>query len=204
MVKAADKIPHVVIFVEGDTDKVFFESLIRYYQNASTTDVRSWEVCNMKGISRYLSKFLLKLRNELIPEAKRLNREIIAVCCSYDTDVFEQGVIPYLNWKTAANSVKKLGIKTFCEIRVNSAMEDWLLEDIAGLSRYLKLKQVPTSLKGKNGFEKMDSLFRKGNRRYVKGFQIDRFISELDLSLIRSKRKDALEKLEEVLNVTLE
>jgi len=204
MKKADKRTLHVVIFVEGDTDKVFFDHLVRYYREVSKEEIRSCEVYNLKGVSRYVSKFLQKLKNELLPEARRRNREIIAVGCSYDTDVFEQNIVPVVDWKAAEKGVHKLGISTFCEIQVKSAMEDWLLDDMAGLCRYLKLKDVPTSLKGRNGFEKMDNLFKKGNRRYSKGFQIDAFIHELDMGVIRQKRLEALKGLEDALGVKIE
>jgi len=91
--------PHVVVFVEGDTDKVFFDELIRYYRAVSQTPIRSCEVYNLKGVSRYVSKFLQILKNDLLPEAERKNREIIAVGCSYDTDVFEQSDDPVVDWR---------------------------------------------------------------------------------------------------------
>jgi len=203
MRKADEKTPHVVIFVEGDTDKVFFDHLVRYYREVCKQEIRSCEVYNLKGVSRYVSKFLQKLKNELLPEAKRKNREIIAVGCSYDTDVFEQNIVPVVDWKVAEKGVRRLGISTFCEVQVKSAMEDWLLDDMAGLCRYLKLNDVPTSLKGRNGFEKMDNLFKKGKRRYSKGFQISDFIQELDMGAIRQKRQEALKELENALGVKM-
>lgn len=32
---------HIVIFVEGDTDQIFFEGLLEYYRNHSSTPVHS-------------------------------------------------------------------------------------------------------------------------------------------------------------------
>ena len=195
--------PHVVVFVEGDTDKIFFDELVCYYRSVSTTPVRSCEVYNIKGVSRYVSKFLQVLKNDLLPAAERKNREIIAVGCSYDTDVFESENIPIVDWKVAEQKVRRLGIKHFCEIAVTSAMEDWLLDDLDGLCRYLKLKDVPNSLQGKNGYEKMEWLFKKGHKRYSKGFQINTFIHQLDMSIIREKRKEALKGLEDALGVNI-
>jgi len=91
----------------------------------------------------------------------------------------------------------------FCEVAVKSAIEDWLLDDLCGLCGYLKLKEVPTSLVGKNGYEKMEWLFKKGHKRYSKGFQIGTFIQDLNMATIREKRKDALKGLEEALGVKI-
>lgn len=80
---------HIVIFVEGDTDQIFFEGLLEYYRNHSSTPVHSCEVKNLKGVSRYTSKVIGKLKNEICPKARKKGMEVKAVCCSYDTDVFE-------------------------------------------------------------------------------------------------------------------
>lgn len=41
--------PHVVIFVEGDTDQIFFDGLLDFYRKQSATPVHSCEVRNLKG-----------------------------------------------------------------------------------------------------------------------------------------------------------
>lgn len=43
--------PHIVIFVEGDTDQIFFEGLLEYYRKHSSTSIHSCEVKNLKGVS---------------------------------------------------------------------------------------------------------------------------------------------------------
>jgi hypothetical protein len=87
---------HIVIFVEGDTDQIFFEGLLEYYRNHSSTPVHSCEVKNLKGVSRYTSKVIGKLKNEICPKARKKGMEVKAVCCSYDTDVFEFAERPSL------------------------------------------------------------------------------------------------------------
>jgi len=80
---------HVLIFVEGDTDEVFFKALIDYYASVSSNKLLPYDVCNLKGVTRYSSKLLAKLKNEYLPTAKTGSYKIKTVCCSYDTDVFE-------------------------------------------------------------------------------------------------------------------
>lgn len=57
---------HIVIFVEGDTDQIFFEGLLEYYRNHSSTPVHSCEVKNLKGVSRYTSKVIGKLKMRFV------------------------------------------------------------------------------------------------------------------------------------------
>lgn len=192
---------HVVIFVEGDTDKVFFEALIAYYrQNCNA--INSCEIYNLRGVSRYTSKIVGKLENDICPNAIKKGNKVEAVCCSYDTDVFEFSERPTVNWEKVRKEVNRIGIRRFCEIKVKSMMEDWLLEDLDGLCSYLKIDK-PSSIQGKNGFDKIKILFRKANRMYLKGTSIQQFIKIIDIKRIRDRRLSALIELEELLNVKL-
>ena len=53
---------HVLIFVEGDTDEVFFKALIDYYASVNSNKLLPYDVCNLKGVTRYSSKLLAKLK----------------------------------------------------------------------------------------------------------------------------------------------
>ena len=62
---------HVVIFVEGDTDELFFKALVEHYRQHSDTPLLPCGVCNLKGVTRYTSKLLAKLNTSPTP-AKRI------------------------------------------------------------------------------------------------------------------------------------
>ena len=195
--------PHVVIFVEGDTDEVFFGRLVEYYRQISSTPIHSYEIHNMKGVSRYASsKFVGKLDAEIIPKSERKGMKVYGVCCSYDTDVFEDDESPVVDWQKLRKSIMRLGVKEFCTIEVKSAIEDWLLDDMEGLCTFLKQKDVPSSLKGSNGYAKLLNLFKRCGKIYAKGVSIEHFIDHLSMENIRNKRKAVLSELERILNVT--
>ncbi len=196
--------PHVVIFVEGDTDEVFFNRLLKFYRCQSLTPINSCEVQNMKGVGRYASsKFTGKLSADIIPKNERKGRKIYGVCCSYDTDVFEDEETSIADWKKVRKAVARLGIEKFCIVEVKSAIEDWLLDDLEGLCSFLKMKSCPTSLKGDNGYAKMSALFKRGGKVYAKGMSVTDFIDSLNIGKIRDKRKDALTEIERLLRVNL-
>lgn len=200
--KATDLKPRVVIFVEGETDEVFFNRLISYYRSVSKTPVNSCEIHNLKGVSRYASsKFVGKLQAEIIPKAERKGERIYAVCCSFDTDVFDDEEAPIVDWKKLEKSILRLGIEFFYKIEVRSAIEDWLLDDLEGLCSYLKLKDVSKPLKGANGYQKLSSLFKRSGKVYAKGLSVEDFINAIDIEKIRNTRSTALLDLEKVLNV---
>ncbi len=193
----------IILFVEGDTEIVFFKALLRYYQQNSKQKVAEYEIVNMKSVTRYTSKFVGKLENELIPKAAEKGYEIRAVCCNYDSDVFEYGEHIPVDWKKVAREVKRLKIKEFYRIQVVHMIEDWLLDDMKGLCTFLKIKKVPTSLKGNNGFQKITALFKQGHKIYFKGKDAEKFLPSLDLRLIRDKHQAELADLERVLGVEI-
>lgn len=195
--------PHVVIFVEGATDAVFFKALLEYYRTHSSCPITTYEVHNLKGVSKYNAKFEGKLKNDIIPKSQAAGRYIKTVCCSYDTDVFEYTEHPVVNWTAIRKIASKLGIKVFCEVRVQSMIEDWILEDLQGLCSYLNIKEMPTRLPGKDAFDKIQKLFRLKGLLYNKGYDIATFLPMLDMSKIRNKRREALKDLEDALGVRL-
>ncbi len=194
---------HVLIFVEGDTDEVFFKVLINYYASVSSGKLLPYDVCNLKGVTRYSSKLLAKLKNEYLPTAFNEGYKIKTVCCSYDTDVFEVRQPQIVKWNNICKSVKRMGIDDFIRVGVKSSIEDWILDDLQGICDFLRLKQVPLALKGMNGYQKMQDLYKRARRTYKKGFETKELISALDMSVIRNKRQDVLTPLEEALGVVL-
>ena len=181
----------VVLFVEGETDEVFFKALIDYYRTVSTSEMRPCKIYNLRGVTRYSSKLLAKLKNDCLPDAKNKGYRIQTVCCSYDTDVFEVRNPLMVDWSALRKAVKRMGI------------EDWLLCDQEGICRFLKLKDVPKTLKGNNGNGKLNDLFGRANKVYQKGYQTKDLVASLDMGVLRNKNKDFLEPLERALNVTI-
>ena len=194
---------HVLIFVEGDTDEVFFKALIDYYASVSSNKLLPYDVCNLKGVTRYSSKLLAKLKNEYLPTAKTGSYKIKTVCCSYDTDVFEVKQPQIVKWNTISKSVKRMGIDEFIRVGVKSSIEDWILDDMHGICNFLRLKQVPSSLKGINGYQKLLDLYNKARKTYKKGYETKELINALDMSAIRYKRQNVLAPLEEALGVVM-
>lgn len=191
----------IIIFVEGDTDEVFFKALLDYYKSSSQAPLTPCDVINLKGVTRYTSKLLAKLRNEILPEAKRKNTSIQTICCTYDTDVFEVRNPLIVNWDSIRSKIKRMGVESFIRIGVSSSIEDWILDDIEGICSYLKLKQIPKSLKGTNGNAKICDLYSKARRIYSKGYSAREMISSLNFSVIRDKHLSSLQELEKALGV---
>ena len=193
----------VVLFVEGETDEVFFKALIDYYRTVSTSEMRPCKIYNLRGVTRYSSKLLAKLKNDCLPDAKNKGYRIQTVCCTYDTDVFEVRNPLMVDWSALRKAVKRMGIEEFIQLGIKSSIEDWLLCDQEGICRFLKLKDVPKTLKGNNGNEKLNDLFGRAKKVYQKGYQTKDLVASLDMGVLRNKNKDFLEPLERALNVTI-
>lgn len=129
--------------------------------------------------------------------------KIKTVCCSYDTDVFEVKQPQIVKWDAIGKSVKRMGIDEFIRVGVKCSIEDWILDDMHGICNFLRLKQVPSSLKGINGYQKLLDLYNKARKTYKKGYETKELINALDMSAIRNKRQDVLAPLEEALGVVM-
>ena len=133
----------VIIFVEGDTDEVFFKELLEYYKSINPAELVPCDICNLKGVTRYTCKLLAKLKNDILPDARKKNINIHTVCCSYDTDVFEVRNPLIVDWGTIRKSVKKMGIENFIQIGVCSSIEDWILDDMESICSYPQIRNRP-------------------------------------------------------------
>lgn len=58
----------IILFVEGETEKKFYDALINYYKLKSKTTISGYEIYNIKGIGRFESKVASKLKFDIIPK----------------------------------------------------------------------------------------------------------------------------------------
>jgi phage gp16-like protein len=72
---------------------------------------------------------------------------------------------------------------------------------MVGICRFLKIKNIPKTLKGSNGNEKLNDLYSKVKKTYLKGYQTKELIAALDMAAIRNKNKEALSEFETALGV---
>lgn len=193
---------YIVIFVEGETEKEFFSYLLNFYKTKSSTNLRPYKIINLKGIGNFSSKLSSKLKNDVKVKIDTKGDVVFAVCCAYDTDVFELKAKPPVNWSKVKTDITKLEINRFVQVKAKRMIEDWFLKDIDGLCRFLKIK-MRTNLSGKDGFTKIKTIFKSGNRIYLKGTYCHKFMDDLDILKIRNSIKKELEEFEKLLNVTI-
>ncbi len=195
---SANKPLLIVIFTEGETDKIFYNYLIKHLGKSENVKVR---IHNLESITNYKSKAYRKLKNNILPKYQDFE---IVVFLTYDTDVFELSAKPPINWKQVENDIKSLGINQIYHIKAKNSIEDWFLFDIQGICKFLKIniKNCPKKFAGKNGIEKISKLFKRANKIYMKGKYVDNFIEYLNFNKIYPYIKNEISELEKKLSKT--
>lgn len=123
---------------------------------------------------------------------------IVFLC--YDTDVFEYQQHPQIDWKQIEKELKENGAIKVVHVRAHKSIEDWFLKDVKNIIKFLKLPQT-TKLKGKTGQEKIENLFKKANKIYIKGQRCEGLIKCLDMSVIMKKVPNELRILYDTLQM---
>lgn len=192
----------LVIFVEGDADEIIINRLLDYYRDNGWHTNVSIKVVNTHGFPNE-TKMKSQLTRINVTETKK-NIQFKAVCCEYDTDIFDKGIQNMPDWKKIEKNLKNdFYMLNFCRIEAKTSIEDWLLDDSEGLLKALNLP-LDTTIKGTSGQDKVKKLFKKRNIMYdrFKGKEkIKPYLDKLDISKVAKNRKNELKELKNILNV---
>jgi hypothetical protein len=173
----------IAIFIEGETEVEFYKKLlesIRPLCDDKKFNVSKVIIRNLKGIGNYKNRAYRVFTKEIVPNNPGISFKIY-LC--YDTDVFEFSQKPPVKWKDVEKILLDSGAEKVIHIKAKKSIEDWFLKDFSGLCRYLRLPNS-TTCSGANGVKKMESLFKKANRIYIKGGKATDFIGVLDIKKI--------------------
>lgn len=192
----------LVIFVEGDADEIIINRLLDYYRSNGWHTNVSIKVVNTHGFPNE-TKMKSQLTRINVTETKK-TIQFKAVCCEYDTDIFDKGIQNKPDWKKIEKNLKnEFDMLNFCRIEAKTSIEDWLLDDSEGLLKALNLP-TDTIIKGTSGQDKVKKLFKKSNIMYdrSKGKNtIKKYLDNLDISKIANNRKVELKDFENILGV---
>ena len=78
--------------------------------------------------------------------------------------------------------------------RQRGQIEDWFLYDIEGILGFLRLGKN-TKVSGKNGYDKLQRLYKQANKVYYKGIQSNGMIERLNIEKIANAVKEQLNPL---------
>ncbi len=194
----------IVICVEGDADELIFRHLLEYYQKEGWCCPGELKYHNANGFPSE-SEIRSKL-NQIQRIYSNKTLFFHTVLCEYDTDVFEDGACHLPDWSKVRKSLERdFPYVNFCQIEVKTSIEDWMLDDLDGLLKALKLP-MGTRPKGRTGQDKVKALFRKKNivyDRHKGKTRIKPIIDKLDIAKIREARKKELREFEKLLGVNI-
>ena len=118
----------------------------------------------------------------------------------YDTDVFEYSNSPKIDFAQLSKCLQKVGANEVHCIKAKRCIEDWFLIDKTGICRFLGINDN-CSLRGINGIKKMENLFNKSDKVYVKGEKTEGLIQALDIEKIISEKQKSFKPLFKVLGI---
>ncbi len=187
----------LVLFVEGDTEVEFYKQVIanaRKLHPAGRFDTNI-EYRNVGGVGGFKSIALRKFTKEIKPKYED-NCEFTIVLCS-DTDVFEFASKPPIKWNEVKKELIANGANNIIHVQAKRSIEDWFLYDVEGILGFLRLSKN-TKVSGKNGYDKLQRLYKQANKVYYKGIQSNGMIGRLNIEKIADAVKDQLNPLYKV------
>ena len=190
----------VVLFVEGDTEIEFYKQVVMNARKMHP-DVKfdtNIEYKNVKGVGGFKNIALRKFIKEVKSKYDN-NCEFTVVLCN-DTDIFDFAYKPPINWGEIKKELTDNGASRIIHVQAKKSIEDWFLYDIEGISAFLRLGKN-TKVSGKNGYEKLQYLYKKANKVYYKGIKSNGMIGRLDIEKIANAVKGQLNPLYKVLGV---
>ena len=169
----------LVLFVEGDTEVEFYKQVVanaRKLHPAGRFDTNI-EYRNVRGV----------------------DCEFTIVLCS-DTDVFDFAPKPPIKWDEVKKDLANSGAAKVIHVQAKRSIEDWFLYDIEGILGFLRLGKN-TKVSGKNGYDKLQRLYKQANKVYYKGIQSNAMIERLNIEKIANAVKEQLNPLYKALGV---
>lgn len=193
----------LILFVEGETEVEFYKQVVanaRKQHPMGRFDT-SIEYRNVKGVGGFKNNALRKFVKEIKPKYGDACKFTVVLCS--DTDVFEFAAKPPIKWDEVKKDFKINGVSKIIHVQAKRSIEDWFLYDLEGILGFLRLKKN-SKVSGRNGYEKLQRLYKQANKVYYKGIQSNGMISRLDIEKIADAVKDQLNPLYKALGVDKE
>ncbi len=190
----------LVLLVEGDTELEFYKQVVANIRKSHpmgrfNTNI---EYRNVGGVGGFKKIALRKFKKEIKPKYEEDCKFTIVLCS--DTDVFDFSQKPPIKWNQIKREFEKIGVSKIIHIQAKHSIEDWFLYDVEGIIKFLRLSNS-TKISGKNGYYKLQNLYKQAHKVYYKGVQSNGLIERLDIEKIADAVKDQLNPLYKALGV---
>ena len=190
----------LILFVEGDTEVEFYKQVVanaRKLNPLGRFDTNI-EYRNVKGVGGFKNIALRKFVKEIKPKYSKDCKFTIVLYS--DTDIFDFASKPPIKWNEVKKELLSNGVSEIIHVQARRSIEDWFLYDLEGILKFLRLGKK-SKLSGKNGYEKLQNLYKQANKVYYKGIQSNGMIARLDIKKIAENVKNELNPLYEALGV---
>jgi hypothetical protein len=179
--------PHLLVVVEGDTEDIFYRSLIGSFQIRGKMETGYMKT---KGIGNFHTN-IRKIEVKVQGIKRDAPDDEIAVLLCYDLDVFEprggqlQIVNPPPNPESLKRKIIGSGASQVYFLKPSRTIEDWIMLNSHHVLQYLNLR-FDTKIKGSDGLSKMKYLYKLRNRVYDKNaMDVQELVKNLDFSCIK-------------------
>lgn len=98
------------------------------------------------------------------------------------------------------NALLENGVSRVIHVEARHCIEDWFLYDADSIIAFLRLNKK-TKVSGKNGYEKLQHLYRQANKVYYKEIRSNGMIAHLNIEKIVDAVADQLNPLYKALGV---
>ena len=187
----------VCIYTEGETDKVFYDKLLDYIKSKSINKqfiVDEIKKANIAGIGNFKTKLVNKFNKEININKYKDYQKIVVLC--YDEDVFDLvHQTPPVDRKQLEKELRDNGANNVIHLVAKKSIEDVFLLDIDNILKSLCLPKNSTKNLSGSGFQKLKALYKKANKIYVKGANVEPFVYKLDMGKICNIQCDLYCKL---------
>ena len=190
----------LVLYLEGENEIEFYKQIIAHARKLHPKGRfnTSIEFKNVKGVGGFKNNALRKFIKEIKPKYDKDCKFTIVLC--NDTDVFEFASKPPIKWNEVKKELEANGANKIIHVQAKRSIEDWFLYDLEGILSFLRLSKN-TKVSGKNGYYKLQNLYKQANKVYYKGIQSNGMIERLDIDKIANAVKDQLGPLYKALGV---
>ncbi len=174
----------LTIFVEGETDKLFFSLLISFlFKNANK---KQWpnhqlRIISLDGICQ--AESIIKSEITYLENTDKFRDTI---CLIHDTDAFEYQKKPPVSIERVKHITEQKGC-IFLEIAITHNVEDMIAFSAKEIIEFLKLPKTYIIPKNETGLNILKSMHKAAGEYYVKGHKSENLLKCLNYSSICKK-----------------
>ena len=182
----------LTVFVEGETDELFFRLLVANLFKTARKKVWSKErldfvpldgICNAEAI----------IENAIADLTDR-ERFSDTVCLIHDTDAFEYQKKPPVHFDKVKRIAERNGC-CFFSIPVSRNVEDMIAFSLPEIRRHLNISPSFSLPRGLGGLETLKKLYKEAGKYYIKGHKSEDMLRCLDYPSISKKYCSVLKPL---------